>query len=101
MLIFALSEIKALRNGGRGTRLVELDAKESLLQVLAFGGASHGALAVQGAGRVGKPMERAFGPKELGEHRGSRGRKGRALEPRWKDTRLFLLTDSAQAGKGV
>lgn len=99
MLIFALSEIKALRNGGRGTRLVELDAKEALLQVLAFGGAGSDALAVQGAGRVGKPMERVFGPKELGEHRGVRGRKGRALEPRWKDTRLFLQRDSAQARK--
>ena len=105
MLIFALDEIKPLRNGGRGTRLVELDAREGLLQVVAFGGTCADALAVQGAGRVGKPMERVFGPKELGEHRGGRGRKGRALEPRWKETRLMRHTEGvakdAAPGKGT
>lgn len=105
LLIFSLEEIKALRNGGRGTRLVDLEAREALLQVLAFGGACPEALAVQGEGRQGKPMERVFGPKELGEHRGTRGRKGRALEPRWKETHLIrqkdgALRDAAQ-GKGT
>ena len=95
LLIFALDDIKALRNGGRGTRLVDLEAREAMLQVLAFGGASTEVLAVQGEGRQSKPMERVLGPKELGEHRGVRGRKGRALEPRWKETRLIRLKEGA------
>lgn len=100
LLIFSLEEIKALRNGGRGTRLVDLENREALLQVLTFGGTCTHPLAVQGEGRQGRPMERVFGPKELGEHRGVRGRKGRTMEPRWKETRLLRLHEGALRDSG-
>jgi topoisomerase-4 subunit A len=89
LLVFALSEIKTLRQGGRGTRLAEIEPAESLLQVLAFSPQAALPLAVAGLGRGARPMERVLGPRELDEHRAVRGRKGRALEPRWKDCRLI------------
>jgi hypothetical protein len=43
-----------------------------------------------GIGRSAKPMSRTVSLRELGEYRAARGRKGKAIEPRWKDTVLSL-----------
>lgn len=87
MLAFGLDELKVLRNGGRGTMLVELDRKESLLQAIVCGAEG---VVVSGLGRGGKAFEETLTPRALGEYRGSRGRKGRVLEPRRKDPSLSL-----------
>jgi topoisomerase-4 subunit A len=82
LLVFGSDELKALKNGGRGSSLVDLDKGEVLLQAMLCG--SDG-LVLAGQGRAGKPMERSVSLRELGDYRGARGRKGKVLEPRWKD----------------
>jgi hypothetical protein len=43
-------------------------------------------------------MSRTVSVRELGEYRGARGRKGRVLEPRWKDPELALPRDTQAGG---
>jgi topoisomerase-4 subunit A len=87
MLVFDLADVKVLRNGGRGTALVDLDPKESLLQAIVCGDSG---VVLSGLGNRARPMEDTLTLRALGEYRGSRGRKGKLLEPRRKDPRLAL-----------
>jgi topoisomerase IV subunit A len=82
LLAFSLDEVKVLRSGGRGSRLIDLGKGEALLQVLVCG--EHGVV-LSGTGRATKPMSRVLNARELNEFRGVRGRKGLFIEPRWKD----------------
>ena len=84
-LVFALSDLKVLRNGGRGVILMGLDARDRLRQALVFGDAG---VRVRGAGRGGKAVDRVFGGGALEAWAGARARKGRFLEPRVKDALL-------------
>ena len=95
MLVFGLDELKVLRNGGRGTMLVELDRKESLLQAIVCGADG---VVVSGLGRAGKAFEETLTPRALEAYRGSRGRKGRVLEPRRKDPSLSLPRATPRTG---
>jgi topoisomerase-4 subunit A len=87
LLSFGLEEVKALKNGGRGTMLVDVQNGEALLQAIVCGADG---LVLAGAGRSGRPMERTVSARELREYRGTRGRKGTVLEPRWKDPVMTL-----------
>jgi topoisomerase IV subunit A len=58
-----------------------------LLQAIVAGGAG---LVLSGIGRGGKPMERNLSAREIAEFGGARARKGRLMEPRWKDPQLSL-----------
>jgi topoisomerase-4 subunit A len=80
-LVFALDEAKVLKSGGRGTRLIDLEQGESLMQVIVVG---EQGLELSGEGRGGKPMRRSVSQRELNEYRAPRGRKGKPIEPRWK-----------------
>src|SRR5690606_41989366 len=84
-LVFALGEVKVLRNGGRGVILMGLDPKDSLRQAIVFGDAG---VRILGAGRGGKAVDRVFGAAALEGWAGARARKGRFLEPRVKDALL-------------
>jgi topoisomerase-4 subunit A len=95
MLVFGLDELKVLKNGGRGTMLVELDREETLLQAIVCGADG---VVVSGLGRGGKAFQETLTPRALGEYRGSRGRKGRLLEPRRKDPSLSLPRGPAKPG---
>ena len=53
LLVFGLDELKLQSNGGRGLTLIDLEAKEPLLSVLAFSQA----LRVLGTGRSDKPKD--------------------------------------------
>jgi topoisomerase-4 subunit A len=81
-LVFGLVDVKLLRSGGRGTRLMDLEADEALLQVVVCGA---GGIELSGIGRGAKAMTRSVSARELGDYAGARGRKGKLLEPRWKD----------------
>jgi topoisomerase-4 subunit A len=81
-LVFGLVDVKLLRSGGRGTRLMDLEADEALLQVVVCGA---GGIELSGIGRGAKAMTRSVSVRELGDYAGARGRKGKLLEPRWKD----------------
>ena len=72
-----------------------LAAEESLLQAIVCGAEG---VVVSGLGRAGKAFEETLTPRALGEYRGSRGRKGRVLEPRRKDPSLSLPRVAPKTG---
>ena len=76
LLVFALDELKHQPKGGRGLTLMDVDAKDALVSVAAFGQA----LRVLGTGRASKPKEVVLKGDALAEHVGRRARKGRAVE---------------------
>jgi topoisomerase-4 subunit A len=84
-LAFGLGEVKQLRNGGRGTMLMGLEAKESLRQAIVCGATG---LVVRGIGRGSKPVEKLLAGAALANYLGARGRKGKLLEPRVKEAVL-------------
>ncbi len=86
-LAFELAELKELHNGGRGTILMALDARESLLQAIVCGVAG---VVVRGVGRGGKPVEKLVAGAALASYHGARARKGRLFEPRVREAMLAL-----------
>ena len=75
LLVFALDELKLQPKGGRGLTLMDLDAKDALASVAAFGQA----LRVIGTGRGGKPKDELLKGQALAEHVGRRARKGKLV----------------------
>jgi len=86
-LVFGIGELKVLRSGGRGVRLMGLDEGETLRQAIAFGDAG---VVVEGIGRGAKAIRREFSARELAGYAGARARKGRLIEPRVREARLSL-----------
>jgi len=84
LLIFALDELKLQANGGRGLTLIDLDAKDALVSVAAFGQA----LQVLGTGRGGKPKDELLKAAALAPYQGKRARKGRAQDVMQKALRV-------------
>ena len=76
LLVFGLDELKLQPNGGRGLTLIDLDAKDSLASVAAFGQV----LRVLGTGRGGKAKEETLKGAALAVHTGKRARKGKVVE---------------------
>jgi topoisomerase IV subunit A len=77
LLVFGLDELKLQSNGGRGLTLIDLEPKDALVSVAAFGQA----LQVLGTAlRGGKPREDVLKGASLAAHAGKRARKGRAVE---------------------
>ncbi|MBT9503736.1 MAG: DNA topoisomerase IV subunit A [Burkholderiaceae bacterium] len=76
LLVFPLDELKHQPKGGRGLTLMDLEAKDALVSVAAFGQA----LQVLGTGRGGKPKEEILKNTALAAHVGKRARKGKSLE---------------------
>lgn len=86
-LAYPVSEVKTLHKGGRGVTLMGLEKKEKLRQVIV---AADTGLVVTGTGRMAKPQSRTMSTREIAANTGTRGRKGKQLDPRWKDVRLWL-----------
>lgn len=95
VLIYPMSEVKALRRGGRGVVLMALDKAEKLRQVIVAGEAG---LMVRGLGRMSKPQQRIMNNREMAAYAGARGRKGRPLDPRWKEVWLSLPDNELRTG---
>lgn len=76
VLVFALDEVKLQSKGGRGLTLMDVDAKDPLVSVAAFGEQ----LQVQGLGRGDKPKQVELRGTALEHHVGRRARKGRKVE---------------------
>ena len=87
VLAYPVSEVKTLHKGGRGVTLMGLEKKETLRQVIV---AADTGLVVTGTGRMAKPQSRTMSTREIAANTGTRGRKGKQLDPRWKDVRLWL-----------
>ena len=87
VLAYPVSEVKTLHKGGRGGTLMGLEKKEKLRQVIV---ATDTGLVVTGTGRMAKPQSRTMSTREIAANTGTRGRKGKQLDPRWKEVRLWL-----------
>ena len=87
LLSFETGDVKTLKNGGRGVTLMSLDTKETLRQVIVCG---RNGLVITGNGNRDKPMERTMSAREIATYAGTRGRKGKLLEPKWKDVLMAL-----------
>jgi len=75
LLVFPIDELKYQPKGGRGLRLIDLDAKDSLASVAAF----TQVLRVLGSGRGGKAKDETLKGAVLAAHVGKRARKGRLV----------------------
>ena len=76
LLVFGLDELKLQANGGRGLTLIDLDAKDALVSVAAFGSA----LQLLGTGRGGRAKDEVLKGAALAVHLGKRARKGKPVE---------------------
>ena len=76
LLVFPLDELKLQSNGGRGLTLMDVDEKDPLVSVAAFGDT----LKIQGLGRGDKPKEELLRGAVVDTHTGKRARKGRKVE---------------------
>ena len=90
LLAFGLHELKLQAKGGRGLTLVDLDAKDALVSVAAFGDA----LRVLGTGRGGKPRDEVLRAAALEAHVGHRARKGRRQDAIPKAMRVVAATNA-------
>ncbi|MEO8081655.1 MAG: DNA gyrase C-terminal beta-propeller domain-containing protein, partial [Caldimonas sp.] len=84
LLVFGLDELKVQGNGGRGLTLVDLDEKDALVSVAAFGDS----LRVLGSGRGGKLRDEVVRGAALQAYEGRRARKGRRQDTMPKATRV-------------
>lgn len=85
LLVFPLDELKLQSNGGRGLTLIDLDAKDALVSVAAFGAN----LQVLGTGRGGKAKDELLRPPALAAYAGKRARKGRLQDVMQKAMRVL------------
>ena len=85
LLVFGLDELKLQPNGGRGLTLIDLEPKDALVSVAAFGAA----LQVLGTGRGGKARDEVLKGAALAPHVGKRARKGKALGAAMKAMRVM------------
>jgi topoisomerase-4 subunit A len=85
LLVFGLDELKLQANGGRGLTLIDLDAKDALVSVAAFGSA----LQLVGTGRGGKAKDELLKAAALAPYHGKRARKGRAQDVMQKALRVI------------
>jgi topoisomerase IV subunit A len=86
-LVFELIQAKVLKNGGRGVIFIGLDKGEKLAQAIVY----QTGVAISGAGRGGKQIDKEMSRRELAGYEGMRSRKGKLLEPRVKDAQLYLI----------
>jgi topoisomerase IV subunit A len=86
-LVFELIQAKVLKNGGRGVIFIGLDKGEKLAQAIVY----QTGVAISGAGRGGKQIDKEMSRRELAGYEGARSRKGKLLEPRVKDAQLYLI----------
>jgi topoisomerase IV subunit A len=84
LLVFQLDEIKHQANGGRGLTLMDVDTKDPMISVTAFGDA----LTVEGTGRGGKSKREVLRGQSVGDHEGRRARKGKKVAGFVKPLRL-------------
>ena len=85
LLVFGLDELKLQSNGGRGLTLIDLDAKDALVSVAAFGQS----LQMLGTGRGAKPKDELLKAAALVAYQGKRARKGRVQDVMQKALRVL------------
>ncbi len=76
LLVFGLDELKLQSNGGRGLTLIDLEDKDTLIGVAAFGTV----LQVSGTMRGGKAKDDVLKGASLAAYEGKRARKGKVQD---------------------
>ena len=76
ILTFGIDELNAMANGGRGLKLIDLEAKDSLAGAAAY----TRSVRIEGFGRGGKPRDETLEIRSLNNARAGRGRKGKAAD---------------------
>ncbi|AZV94091.1 DNA topoisomerase IV subunit A [Pseudomonas sp. S 311-6] len=89
LLVIDINEVKKLTAGGRGTILMGLDAKDSIAQIVAAG---EGGVRLSGIYRK-KEVEDVLAGESLLAYLGKRARKGRQLDVRPRQPRLWAVDD--------
>ena len=84
ILTFAISELKALANGGKGLMLIDLEPKDTLAGAAAY----TRSVTIEGIGRGGKNRSETLEIRSLNNARALRGRKGKAADLGFKPTRI-------------
>ncbi len=85
-LVLSFSEVKQLKNGGRGVTLMGLDKSDQLTVVMPL---TKEGVVVKGVGRGAKLREDTYTLRQLADWRGARARKGKFLEPRVKEPQVW------------
>jgi len=86
LLVFGIDELKLQSNGGRGLTLIDLDTKDPLVSVAAFGDV----LQVLGTGRGGaKEKDETLKGAALAAYEGKRARKGKKQDLMVKAMRVL------------
>lgn len=91
MLVVPLQELRVLAGGGRGTRLMDLDADDELQQCLGIG---PDGLTVSGIYRR-KETTDTLTLQDLEPYVGRRARRGRVFDNRIREPRLLSVQDAA------
>lgn len=89
LLVIELAEVKKLASGGRGTILMGLDGKDRITQIVAAG---EGGVRLSGIYRK-KEVEDVLAGEALLAYLGKRARKGRQLDVRPRQPRLWAVED--------
>ena len=88
LVVFPMSELRRLSNGGMGVSLIKLEPNEKMIAMALVD--DRGVLAA-GTGRGGKPREVQITRKSFDEFRMHRARKGRAIAVSWQVQTLAAI----------
>ena len=84
LLTFALSELKAQANGGRGLMLLDLEEKDTLAGAAAY----TRSVRIDGMGRGGKVRDETLEIRSLNNARAARARKGKMADLGFKPNKI-------------
>ena len=76
ILCFPIAEVNAMANGGRGLKLIDLEAKDSLAGAAAY----TRSVRIEGVGRGGKQRDETLEIRSLNNALAARARKGKAAD---------------------
>ena len=84
ILTFEIAALNTMSNGGRGLKLLDLEAKDSLAGACAY----TRSVKIEGIGRGGKTRDETLEIRSLSNARAARARKGKAADLGFKPTTI-------------
>ena len=87
ILTFGIDEVNAMASGGRGLKLIDLEAKDSLAGAAAY----TRSVRIEGIGRGAKARDETLEIRSLNNARAGRGRKGKAADLGFKPTTIVRV----------
>jgi topoisomerase-4 subunit A len=84
ILTFPIEQLNTMANGGRGLKLIDLEAKDTLAGSAAY----TRSVRIEGIGRGGKVRDETLEIRSLNNAMAGRGRKGKAADLGFKPARV-------------